>query len=231
MPLSGSGVPSRTDLNNAFSFAIKPDVQKFTASGTWTKPADARFVEVEIQAGGGGSSTASASSGIAVSGGGGGGGYVRALYDADDLGSNETVTVGAGGTGSGTTAAGGDGGTSSFNDASAAGGSGGIYPGAGSTGTGGARGGNGGTVTPGAHAVASRPGSNGGAGRWISGVTTFSNGGGDSMLGVGGIYPTAAGTANNGTGYGGGASGAFATSVAKAGADGAPGVVIVTTYF
>lgn len=74
----------------------------YTSSTTWTKPTGAKAVEVIcIGAGGGGGSGRKGAAGSTRTGGGGGGGgaYSRAVFDASLLGSTETVSVGAGGTG------------------------------------------------------------------------------------------------------------------------------------
>lgn len=92
------------------------DFQEFTSSGTWTKPAGATFVKVEVWgAGGGGEGQIPASPPVSFAGGGGGA-YMTRTFKADDLGSTAPVIVGAGGAGGDglPATAGADGGYSSF---------------------------------------------------------------------------------------------------------------------
>ena len=81
---------------------VAPNVQLFTAGGTWTKPTGAKTVFTALLGGGpGGGSGASGASGTVQSGGGGGGSgaVISRQFVASDLGSTVTVTVGGGGNG------------------------------------------------------------------------------------------------------------------------------------
>jgi hypothetical protein len=214
------------------------DSQIFTASGTYTKPAGLKAVMVRLVGGGGagGGTAATGASSGSEAGGGGGGGYSEKVILADDLGTTETVTIGAGGTAAvAGNNAGGTGGTTSFGSHLQATGGGGGLGGAAAAGAPTA-------ASPGAGGVGSggdvnAPGSDGWAGYTEYTGTVASpvrnTTGGASQLGPPAPSPNAAGSGRAGENYGGGSCGALASAnnAARASLVGAPGIVIVTEYF
>jgi hypothetical protein len=232
-----STIVGLTNTNFGADKGILGDTEYFTSSGTWTKPANLKFVIVEVQGGGGGGGGAAATTtNVAVAGSGGGGGYTRKKILAAGLSASETVTVGAGGTaGAAGNNNGGNGGASSFGShCSADGGGGGD--GSAATGTIQITGNqaSGGSATGGDLNI---PGGNGQFGFTHTTSRTLGTVGGGSFYSnqpaQTGANVSSSSTGATGKNYGGGASGAVNTQgqTATAGGAGAPGIVIVHEYF
>ncbi|PSK90579.1 hypothetical protein CLV30_1384 [Haloactinopolyspora alba] len=204
-----------------------PSIEVFETDGTWTKPAGLVAIKVRAVGGGGagGGAAATGANEASVGCGGNAGVYGEVIIQAAQLGATETVTIGAGGNGvSG--GAGPAGGTTSFGShMSLPGGDGGSMETAGGS-----------VVSP------TKPPTSGGSGfdvRVPGAPGGFGTAAGTALStrvegGVGASSPLGAG--GNGNGVGGGADGAGAGGggaanqenvFARAGGDGANGVVIV----
>ena len=192
------------NVNNATYVSVPTsgwtNMEVFTSSGTWTKPASVDKVYVKVVGGGGGSGSRSGA-------GGGGGGYTEGLIGVTG---NVTVTIGAAGVGGGNNGT--AGGTSSF---------------AGST-TPQATGGSGGTKTSSLY-TSPGIGSSGTfnvSGGYGKGGSGYNGGdGGRSLLGEGGVGAlNGYWTSYKVSGYGGGAGGGCDN---ESGRTGTAGIVIV----
>ena len=223
---AGTGV---TVTNGAGSITLAAagnilNYQDFTTSGTWTAPSGLTGNEIVTGfiwgAGGGGGGGNSEYSG------GGGGGCFQFTFLASQVGSSQTVTIGAGGAGgfSGTAAT--AGGTTSFGSlVSVTGGTAG-----GNAGSGGVSGGNGGSLSgyavapwlgvSGSQSTPSPAAYGGGGGAGTGGSS--GNAGGNSVYGGGGGGGGGSfGNGNGGTSISGGAGGAAKAATGTAGT--APG--------
>lgn len=211
-----------------------PTVSALTSgSGTFTTPAGARWLEVELVGGGGGGGGPVATpSGISCSGGGGAGGYIRKVITAPAASYSYAVgTAGATGTG----VSGSAGGNTTFGTLTANGGAGGSDTTNSPTIAG--PGGAGGTTSGTAAGDVAITGQIGGYCWGMQSAGIGSGGeGGSSPLGFGG-QPVALGGGVSGgvpgTGYGAGAGGGiqWAGGGAQAGVAGQPGVIFVTVHY
>lgn len=176
--------------------ASASNLQTFSGSGTWTKPAGGTIAYIRAWGGGGGGTTYSTPDG----GGGGGGGYNELWIPLSSLGATETVTIGGGGTTGTTGTAGGNSTFGAWLKAWGGGGGNGVAAMSGN----GAGGGGGGQTSAGGNGSSGTGGNGGGpvgggGGNGAPGGDGFSGGGG------GGDNGFAGGNGNIGGG-GGGAS-------------------------
>lgn len=226
---------------------IVSTVQTFTSSGTYTKPSNISLVRVQAWAGGGsGGRSTTASIG---SSGGGGGMYLEKYFLPSELGTTETVTIGAGGAaqsgnGNGTaggnttfgsllTAIGGGAGISGDQQAGGAGGSAAYENGAAGSAGGGAGNGQAGIYSGGGGSNVSgiSQGYPGGASYYGGG----GGGGSDANSGAGGasLFGGSGGAGNSGGGGAGSVPGGGGGGGGSGGASGAGGngKVIVTEFY
>ena len=183
--------------------ATNVDVQTFTASGTWTKPAGATRILVQARGGGGSGGSGTAGQG---GNGGGGGAYNEHWFDASATGATETITIGGGGAAVGSGVNGNAGGDTTFGSLFT------VYGGAGGGNTSGVGGGGGGMMSAGSSNTGGEPS--------VTGAASNSMGGGN-----GGATNVAGGFAawGGGGGGGGGNQGNVGGDSYKGGAGGGSG--------
>jgi len=205
-------------------------VQVITATGVYTPTVGTNSIIVDLVGGGGGGGggAATLSNQIGQGSGGGSGGWVRARFTTGFSGA--TATIGAGGTGVAGTV-GTAGGKSTFLTATAGGGQPGtISPVGPSTVNYVLGGGAGGTATGGFLNLVGIPGPSFNAANLT--IPSVSGPGGDGYFGAGGAAAAPFNVGNPASGFGAGGSGANngASSPARPGGAGAPGVCIIYEY-
>ncbi len=193
-----------------------------SGSGTYTTPANCKYIIFTLVGGGAGGSGADSTS--VAGGGGGGGGWAK--HKIDSPASSYTYSVGAGGAGGSGATAGTAGGDTSFDGTTykaKGGGVGGYYVGGSGGGT----------------QVGASLGGGGGGGGCVhpifGGTTALSGYGGSSLFGgtTKGLGSGVDSNGNAGVSIGSGGSGAVAVTVGPnyTGGAGAGGIVIVDAYF
>lgn len=226
-------VVTNQPLTNAVAIGIFTNISQTiitnTGVSTYTVPAGARYIRVEILGGGGGGGAVDGAASASAAGAGGGGGsycWTNIISPA----ASYIVTVGTNGPGGATPSESGlVGGQTTFTNLMTApgglGGAGQVQ----STANKVSLGGLGGALSTGG--VLNMGGSSGGNGMCWAGTLALSGLGADSFYGSGGASQTAA-VGSAATGYGAGGSGAAVISnTDRAGGNGSQGIIIVTEFY
>ena len=210
------------------------NIRKFTANGTYIPTPGMKRVRVRMEGGSGGSAGVPAT-GVgqyALTGGSGAGSYAEALLTAADIGVSQPVVIGQAGAAGAPAANGGNGGATSLGSLVSAPGSPGgpTYPLFFMEVGGMAPQGIGGALPSGGNIINSR-GADGGSAISIGGGT-LSGRGGDSRFGSGGSATGLSEGGTRGVGYGAGSSGIAspASTPARPGIQGLPGIMIIEEY-
>ena len=213
--ISGSTVNATTGIQlNGSPVIDKINIQNFPSSNTYTPSSGMQYCVVDIVAAGG-------SGGNGNSGGGSGGSsgtYARVIFTAAQVGSPQTVTIGAAGS------------PTTFGALiSCPSGSNGTQGSSGSGGVGGANSPSAASITSGG-TILNIPGQAGGSGANPGAGSVFYGGiGGSNPIGFGGALLIYGSNSNGiaGSGYGSGGGGATGSGT---GASGKSGIVIITEY-